>query len=150
MIWDVLMLIWRYSDMHIEKNFFQYDHIILKKHQIFEYYFFELFYQSWWRLPLLTLLTMTIDVFKWRHFPRYWPFVRGIHQSPVNSPTKDSDAELWCFLWSAPEQTVNNWDAGDLRCHRGNYDVTVMTRHINAFSAIKCFKGHHSVFLKKC
>ena len=36
-------------------------------------------------------------------FLRYWPFVRGIHRSPVNSLTKASDAELWCFLWSAPE-----------------------------------------------
>ena len=26
------------------------------------------------------------DVIKWEHFPRYWPFVRGIHWSPVNSP----------------------------------------------------------------
>ena len=26
------------------------------------------------------------DVIKWIHFPRYWPFVLGIHQSPVNSP----------------------------------------------------------------
>ena len=26
------------------------------------------------------------DVIKWRHFPRYRPFVRGIHRSPVNSP----------------------------------------------------------------
>ena len=43
------------------------------------------------------------DVIKWKHFPRYWPFVRGIHLSPVNSPHKASDAELWCFLWSAPE-----------------------------------------------
>ena len=25
------------------------------------------------------------DVIKWKHFPRYWPFVRGIPQSPVNS-----------------------------------------------------------------
>ena len=25
---------------------------------------------------------------KWKHFPRYWPFVRGIHRSPVNSPHK--------------------------------------------------------------
>ena len=23
------------------------------------------------------------DVIKWKHFPRYWPFVRGIHRSPV-------------------------------------------------------------------
>ena len=28
------------------------------------------------------------DVIKWKHFPRYWPFVRGIHQSPVNCPHK--------------------------------------------------------------
>ena len=42
------------------------------------------------------------DVIKWKHFPRYWPFVRGIHRSPVNSPHK-GQAELWCLLWSAPE-----------------------------------------------
>ena len=28
------------------------------------------------------------DVIKWKHFPRKWPFVRGIHRSPVNSPHK--------------------------------------------------------------
>ena len=28
------------------------------------------------------------DVIKWKHFPRYWPFVRGIHRSPVNFPTQ--------------------------------------------------------------
>ena len=37
------------------------------------------------------------DVTQGKHFPRYWPFVWGIHRS------KASDAELWCFLWSAPE-----------------------------------------------
>ena len=26
------------------------------------------------------------DVIKWKHFPGYWPFVRGIHRSPVDSP----------------------------------------------------------------
>ena len=28
------------------------------------------------------------DVIKWKHFPRYWPLVRGIHRPPVNSPHK--------------------------------------------------------------
>ena len=28
------------------------------------------------------------DVIKWKHFPRYWPFVRVIHRSPVQSPHK--------------------------------------------------------------
>ena len=26
------------------------------------------------------------DVIKWKHFPRYWPFVRRNHRSTVNSP----------------------------------------------------------------
>ena len=26
------------------------------------------------------------DVIKWKHSPRHWPFVWGIHRSPVNSP----------------------------------------------------------------
>ena len=41
--------------------------------------------------------------------------------------TKANDAELWCFLWSAPEPTngwSNNRDASDLRCHHAHYDVT--------------------------
>ena len=77
-----------------------------------------------------TIDTPHDDVIKWKHFPRNWPFVRGIHRSPVNSlHTKASDAELWCFLWSVPEQTVeknNNRDPGDLRRHRAQYDVTVI------------------------
>ena len=28
------------------------------------------------------------DVIKWNHFPHHWPFVRGIHRSPVISPHK--------------------------------------------------------------
>ena len=28
------------------------------------------------------------DVIQWKYFPRDWPFVRGIHRSPVNSPHK--------------------------------------------------------------
>ena len=43
------------------------------------------------------------DVIKWKHFPRHWPFVRGIHRSWSIPRTMASDAELWCFLWSAPE-----------------------------------------------
>ena len=28
------------------------------------------------------------DVMKWKHFPHYWSFVRGIQRLPVNSPHK--------------------------------------------------------------
>ena len=44
--------------------------------------------------------------FNSQRFPRYWPFVRGIYRSPMDSPKKASDVELWCLLWSAPEQTI--------------------------------------------
>ena len=43
------------------------------------------------------------DVIKWKHFPRYWPFVRGIHRPPVNSPRKGQWRGALIFLWSAPE-----------------------------------------------
>ena len=61
--------------------------------------------------------------------------------------TKASDAELWCFLWSAPEQTngsVNNRDTGDLRRHRAHYDVTVMEQTVSLFYGIY-FLGHFTV-----
>ena len=42
--------------------------------------------------------------------------------------TKASDAELWCFIWSAPwiNGWVNNREAGNLRRHRAYCDVIVM------------------------
>ena len=43
------------------------------------------------------------DVIKWNHFPRYWPFVREFTGPRWIPRTKASDAELWCFLWSASE-----------------------------------------------
>ena len=63
------------------------------------------------------------DVIKWKHFPRYWPFVRRIHRLPVTS-----DAELWCFLWSMhwTNGWVNNREADDLGRHRAYFDVIVM------------------------
>ena len=34
------------------------------------------------------LFTYHDDVIKWKLFPRYWQFARGIHRFPVNSPHK--------------------------------------------------------------
>ena len=61
---------------------------------------------------------------------QWWRHQMGIRRSPVNSRTKASDAELWCFLWSAPwiNGWVNNREAGDLRRHRVHYEVIVMCR----------------------
>ena len=68
------------------------------------------------------------DVIKWKHFPRYWPFVRGIHRWPVNSPHKGQlrGALMFSLICTWMNDWVNNHEAGDLRCHRAHYDVTVM------------------------
>ena len=69
------------------------------------------------------------DVIKWKHFPRYWPFVRWIHRSPVNSPHKGQwrGALMFSSICARINGWVNNPEAGDLRRHRAHYDVTVMT-----------------------
>ena len=68
------------------------------------------------------------DVIKWKHFPRYWSFVRGIHRWPVISPHNDQ----WrgALMFSLSCASINGWvntgEADDLRRHRAHYDVTLM------------------------
>ena len=94
------------------------------------------------------------DVIKWKHFPRYWPFVReftGPGEFPAQRPVTRSldvffDLRLnkrlskqswgWWFetlprpLWrhsnGLNQQLSKKLDAGDLRRHRADYDVIVM------------------------
>ena len=68
------------------------------------------------------------DVIKWKHFPRYWHFVRGIHRSPVNSAHKGQwrGALMFSFICAWTNGWVNNDEAGDLRRHRAHCDVIVM------------------------
>ena len=78
-------------------------------------------------------LSIHDDVIKWKHFPRYWPFMRWINRWPVDSPTKSSGAELRCLLWSASEQRLSKqpwrrWfetPSRSLWCHC-NYMVTLV------------------------
>ena len=63
------------------------------------------------------------DVIKWGHFPRYCPFVRGIHRSPVNSPhrgqwrrplifsfdpclNKRLSKQSWCWRLETPSRPL--------------------------------------------
>ena len=67
------------------------------------------------------------DVIKWKRFPRYWPFVRGIHRSPVNSPHKGQwRGTLFSLICAWINNWVNNREPGDLRRHCAHYDVRVM------------------------
>ena len=85
-----------------------------------------------WSLALMSQWISHIhnhdDVIKWKHFPRYWPFVRGIHRSPVNSPHKGQwrGVLMFTLIWVWINDWVNNREAGDLRSHRAHCDVIVM------------------------
>ena len=59
------------------------------------------------------------DVIKWKHFLRYWPFVWGIHRSPVNSLHKGQwrGALMLSLICAWINSWVNNCEACDLRCH---------------------------------
>ena len=89
------------------------------------------------------------DVINWKHFPRYWPFVRGIHQSPVNPTNKGQwrGALMFSLICTRRNCWVNIRDAGRFRRHRAHYDVAVMidikNREINAWP------GHESVSPRK-
>ena len=76
------------------------------------------------------------DVTKWKHFPRYWPLMRGIHRSPVNPPHKGLQAHIkenikaprhWPLWW--------NWR---VNCRtKGQYEenIFIWWRH-----HVHCFK----------
>ena len=72
---------------------------------------------SWWRHQM-------------EHFPRYWPFVWGIHRSRVNFPHKGEwcGALIFSLICTRINGWVNNDKAGDLRRHHAHYAVIVMFR----------------------
>ena len=77
-----------------------------------------------------------LSLTRWRHqmeaFPRYWPFVRGIHRSSVNSPHKGQwrGALMFSLMFSSIcawlNAWVNNREAGDLRRRRTHWYVIEM------------------------
>ena len=79
-------------------------------------------------LYIETGFQMHDDVIKWKYFPRHWPFVRGIHRSPVNSPHKGQwrGALMFPLTCAWLNGWVNIGGACDLRRHRAHFDVTVM------------------------
>ena len=69
------------------------------------------------------------DVIKWKHFPRYWPFVRGIHRSPLNYPHKVQwrGVLMFSLICARINGWVNSGKGGDSRRHRAHFEFIVMT-----------------------
>ena len=68
------------------------------------------------------------DVIKWKFFPGYWPFVRGIHRSPMDSPHKGQwhGALMFYLICAWTNGWAYNRDTGDLSRYHSHYDVTAM------------------------
>ena len=117
-------------------------------------------YLLWY--PMLQVVTWNIrpkslshdDVITGKNFPRYWPFVRGIHWSSVNSPRKGQWRGTLMFslicVWT--NSWANSGEAGDLNRHHAQFDVIVIStlgltqngRHlvrifIDSFCSFSCF-----------
>ena len=45
----------------------------------------ELSEEQWFCASFQSIFSYHDDVIKWKHFPRYWPFVRGNYRSPVTA-----------------------------------------------------------------
>ena len=85
------------------------------------------FWYNMYNLELLTLGRLHDDVIKWKHFPRYWLFVRGSTcpgDFPAQKPVTRSLMFFFTCAWI--NDWVNNREAGDLWRHCGHYDVNVM------------------------
>ena len=112
---------WKENTMriyHVKENIFH------KMCRRFRFTFLLLYCQ----LPADLYALCHDEVIKWKHFPRYWPFVRGIHRSPVNSRHKGQwrGAVMFSLICAWMNGWVNIHQAGDLRRHRAHYYVTVM------------------------
>ena len=70
---------------------------------------------TWWRRQMET-------------FSVFWPFVMGIHRSPLDSPSKGQWRGALMLSWTCA--WTNGWantrDSGDLTHRRAHYDVTIM------------------------
>ena len=81
------------------------------------------------------------DVIKWKHFPRYWPFVRGIHRSPVTSPHKGQLRGALIFFFDLrlnkrlSKQSWGWWFETQSR---------PLWRHSNGMQEVWKFHLHHS------
>ena len=95
------------------------------------------------------------DVIKWKHFPRYWRFVRGIHRWPVNSPHKGQwRGALMFFFYLCLHKLLSKHRWG----RWFEMPSRPLWRHCNVFGVqggtslylCHCFMNDMFLFMKSC
>ena len=120
LIWgSIRWLTARLSIFHRKRGHFRYPTLwAMSCYCTFANYLVTYGYKLWWHIPICGHLKMVPngtchdDVIKWKHFPRYWLFVGGIHRSPVNSYHKDQwrGALMFSFIYAWINGWINNRD----------------------------------------
>ena len=98
----------------VTRKMLPFDDVIMGCHDIFSWLSFQAF-----GLTTQSLEHQHDDVIKWKCFPRYWPFVRGIQRSPGNSLHKGqwhgalmfSLICVWINAWENNRDKLVIWDA---------------------------------------
>ena len=101
-------------------------------HMICQFHCSSLFCYFWschnsWQIPGMCFpqsFRVHDGVIKWKFFPRYWPLVKGIHRYLHNNQSRR--ALMFSLICAWTNGWATNRDAGGLRRHRAQYDVTVM------------------------
>ena len=105
--------------------------------------------QVMWRVELHD------DVIKWKYFPRYWPFVRGIHRLPVNSPHKGQwrGALMFSLICACMNDWVHSWGwwfetpSLPLWCHSNELALPDISSTISELDTNGCPLGNSKFIL---
>ena len=99
---------WRFSP-----KFFRMRVLFIKTH----FYSTHFTFHGGALTPYIYISYFQDDVMKWKYVPRYWPFIRGIHRSLVNSPNRGKGQWRGALMFSSicawPNGWVNNQDSDD-------------------------------------
>ena len=92
------------------------------------------------------------DVIKGKLFPRHWPFVWGIHRSPVNSPYKGQwrGALIFSLICVWINSWINNRKAHDLRRYQVHCDVIVIFNTGNTVNVLVTYTYSWSLIQTIC
>ena len=133
--------IWTTSGAAIDKNSSKWQHLRLNTVRLLVYCW-GLVSISCSKSFRVTLLAHN-DVTKWKHFLCYWPFVRGIHRSPVDFPHKGQCCGALMF------SVIYTWTNGWKKQSRRKWFETPsrsLWRHCNHMIAAVPMKQHWRIW----
>ena len=117
-----------YRDEVISHFHASHDMCTISAHRVILIKYYREFMSDMTHCGQMTRYNLMITSSNWNIFQCYWPFVRGIHRSPVNFPHKGQwrGDLMFSLICSCTKGWVNSSDAVDLRRNCAHYDVTVM------------------------